>query len=204
MKKIFFLSLFWLLLFFNAHAQPPKNYLRYIDTVNTILESHPRLGPIGALKFTPGKGFGNVQLKPYHIAFNFNSKDIKNFFWLCMEEFDKVGMLDSLLVDTSSINCSGLKTRLYLPQKLPFKLQSAILKAMDKQVTAVDEIVLTDKQRMGQNIREVLIGGGDLGSYYEGEYYLRKFSKIRAVAKAQNQAELIQLFKDFDDKKPSY
>jgi hypothetical protein len=120
-----------------------------------------------------------------------------------MEEFDKAGMIDSLLIDTT-IACSGEKARLYLPQKLPFKLQSAILKAMAKQVSAVNEIVLADKIRNGDFSRRVLIGGGDLNSYYSDENYVRKFSSIKAIAKAQSQEELLQLFKELDDKKPNY
>ncbi len=203
MKRILLLSLLSISFFLNTKAQGRKDYLRYIDSVNIVFEPHPGVGQVKKLSYKPGVGFGDFHPKPYHIAFNFNSKDIKDFYWLCMEEFDKAGMIDSLLIDTT-IACSGEKTRLYLPQKLPFKLQSAILKAMAKQVSAVDEIVLADKIRNGNFSRRVLIGGGDLNSYYSDENYIRKFSSIKAIAKAQSQEELLQLFKELDDKKPNY
>jgi hypothetical protein len=194
------LSLLWLCFFLNTKAQSAKNYMHYIDTVNSIVKPDAALGEVLVLKYKPGVGFGDVRPKPYHISFNFNSSDIKEFFGLCMEELERVNMLDSLLIDTVSIACPGYKTRLYLPKKLPFSLQSAILKAMAKQVTAVNEIVFTSQR----SPHEVLIGGGNLSNYIEGDNYLRSFSKIRAIAKAKSQEELLQLFKDLDDKKPMY
>ena len=200
MKRILLLSLLSISFFLNTKAQGRKDYLRYIDTVNTIVKPDRALGEVLVLKYRPGIGFGDVRPKPYHVSFNFNSRDIKAFFGLCMEELDKVNMLDSLLIDTVSIGCSGYNTRLYLPKKLPFSLQSAILKAMARQVTAVNEIVFTSQR----SPREVLVGGGNLSYYVEGDNYLRSFSKIRAIAKAQNQEELFELFEVLDDKKPNY
>lgn len=176
-------------------AQPRKDYYKYLDTINTWTE-YKSFGPVLHLKRS-ATSFGEFHPKPYHLVFNFNYDYIKEQLPVFIQEIEKTGFLDSLLVDNRTPG-RAYKKILYLGVDVPFEIQMAVIRALLTKIGIVDEVVLLKKGGQLGETREIIIGGGGC-SFVQQQCYLRRFSNIRLLALAKSKMELLQFFENLNE-----